>query len=291
MRLNSESSSTHCKTTTASIERRHVSLEMPRWTQQWWHGSSKKGRLGCLYAGLLWRRKLRSWKSHQWWWFRVLGQPGVALEVAASAQHFPGHSRGREAICRCRGRCQFSCKTCQGHGRQQPVCRADLQRWQNGLFFKMLPDRTLAMKNDARKAEGYKLAKDRTTVLFCVNKTSTHKLKPLCIGKYAKPRCFHHVNLETMPLAYTASGNAWMTAAIFTEWFKKSFVPNVKRHLRECRLEEKAQLPRSSTCGYATFSWGEHHRDVHAAKYHKRDTASGPGNHCFVQAALLPGVD
>ena len=113
---------------------------------------------------------------------------------------------------------------------------------ETGLFFKMLPDRTLAMKNDARKAEGYKLAKDRTTVLFCVNKTGTHKLKPLCIGKYAKPRCFHHVNLETMPLAYTASGNAWMTAAIFTEWFQKSFIPNVRRHLRERRLEEKALL-------------------------------------------------
>ena len=79
-------------------------------------------------------------------------------------------------------------------------------------------------------------------MLVCVNKTGTHKLKPLCIGKSAKPRCFHHVNMETMPLAYTASGNAWMTAAIFTEWFKKSFVPSVRRHLRECRMEEKALL-------------------------------------------------
>ena len=113
---------------------------------------------------------------------------------------------------------------------------------ETGLFFKMLPDRTLAMRNDARKTEGYKLAKDRTTVLFCVNKTGTHKLKPLCIGKSAKPCCFHHVNMETMPLAYTASGNAWMTAAIFTEWFNKSFVPSVRRHLRERRLEEKALL-------------------------------------------------
>ena len=50
---------------------------------------------------------------------------------------------------------------------------------ETGLFFKMLSDRTLAMKNDARKAEGYKLAKDRITMLFCINKTGTHKLKPL----------------------------------------------------------------------------------------------------------------
>ena len=85
--------------------------------------------------------------------------------------------------------------------------------------------------------------------MFCVNKTGMHKLKPLCILKYAKPRCFHHVNIETMPLAYTASGNAWMTAAIFTEWFKISFIPNVRRHLRERRLEEKALLLDNS-CAY-----------------------------------------
>ena len=48
--------------------------------------------------------------------------------------------------------------------------------------------------------------------------------------------------MNAMPLAYTASGNAWMTASIFKEWFHKTFVPAVRRHLRERRLEEKAVL-------------------------------------------------
>ena len=106
----------------------------------------------------------------------------------------------------------------------------------------MLPNTTLAQKDATRKGEGYKLAKDRVTVLFCVNETGTHKLKPLCIGKFASPRCFSHVNMKTLPLAYTHSGNAWMTASIFQDWFDKSFVPDVRRHLRERRLEEKAVL-------------------------------------------------
>ena len=103
----------------------------------------------------------------------------------------------------------------------------------------MLPDRMLAMKNDAFKAEGFKLAKDRTTLLFCCNKTGNHKLQPLCIEKYKPPRCFHDVS---MPFAFTPSCNAWMSAAIFNEWFHESFMPSVRRHLHECRLEEKAVL-------------------------------------------------
>ena len=113
---------------------------------------------------------------------------------------------------------------------------------ESGLFYRMLPNTTLAQQNEARKEEGFKLAKDRVTVLFCVNKTGTHKLKPLCIGKYASPRCFHHVNMNAMPLSYKNSGNTWMTSSLFQDWFESAFVPSVRRHLRERRLEEKALL-------------------------------------------------
>ena len=105
----------------------------------------------------------------------------------------------------------------------------------SGLFYRMLPNSTLAQKNDITKSEGYKLAKDRVTLLFCVNKTGTHKMKPLCIGKYAKPRCFSHVNMKTLSLAYTNSGHTWMTAKIFQEWFDLTFVPAVRRHICDNR--------------------------------------------------------
>ena len=113
---------------------------------------------------------------------------------------------------------------------------------ESGLFYRMLPNSTLAQKNDITKSEGYKLAKDRVTLLFYVNKTGTHKMKPLCIGKFAKPRCFSHVNMNTLSLAYTNSGNAWMTAKIFQEWFDLTFVPAVRRHMRQQSLDEKAVL-------------------------------------------------
>lgn len=113
---------------------------------------------------------------------------------------------------------------------------------ETGLCYKMLPGKTLAVKSDEHKHEGFKKIKDRVTILFCTNKTGTHKVKPLCIGKFKNPRCFHHVNRSTLPLSYSHSKNAWMTSTIFEEWFQKEFVPSVRKHLRQQRLEPKALL-------------------------------------------------
>lgn len=53
---------------------------------------------------------------------------------------------------------------------------------ETGLFFKMLPDRSLVVgKADCR---GGKRSKERYTVLLCGNWAGTDKLKPLVIGKY-----------------------------------------------------------------------------------------------------------
>ena len=113
---------------------------------------------------------------------------------------------------------------------------------ETGLCYKMLPNKTLAMKNDPHKHEGFKKIKDRVTLLFCVNKTGSHKVRPLCIGKSQNPRCFYHINRSTLPFSYDASKNAWMTSSIFERWFHKEFVPAVRKHLRQQRLETKALL-------------------------------------------------
>ena len=51
-----------------------------------------------------------------------------------------------------------------------------------------------------KSAPGFKKAKDHLTVLSCYwNATGTHKLKPVLIGKSAKPRCFKQVNMDHFP--------------------------------------------------------------------------------------------
>uniref|UniRef100_A0A8C0GVW8 HTH CENPB-type domain-containing protein n=1 Tax=Chelonoidis abingdonii TaxID=106734 RepID=A0A8C0GVW8_CHEAB len=73
--------------------------------------------------------------------------------------------------------------------------------------FKMLPDHTLATRTDSHKQEGFKQRKDQVTLLFCVNKSGSHKIRPLMIGKARFPTCFHHVNMKALPFEYTNSKN------------------------------------------------------------------------------------
>lgn len=102
---------------------------------------------------------------------------------------------------------------------------------ETGLLWKCLPQRTLVSCRK-KSAPGFKKAKDCLTVLGCTNATGTHKLKPVLIGKSAKPRCFKNVNMDALPVIYKSQRNAWMNSEIFAEWFSKEIIPAVKRHQR-----------------------------------------------------------
>ncbi|CAH2096716.1 unnamed protein product [Euphydryas editha] len=85
---------------------------------------------------------------------------------------------------------------------------------ETGLFYKCLPDHTLTFKDE--KCHGGKLSKDRLTVLLACNLDGSQKLKPLVIGKYAKPRSFK--GIKSLPIAYKSNKRAWMTTELFNEW-------------------------------------------------------------------------
>ena len=68
-----------------------------------------------------------------------------------------------------------------------------------GLFFNVLPDRTLAYKGES--CHGGKHSKDRLTVLLCVNSDGSDKQVPIVIGKSPKPsasRTLKNCQLNTM---------------------------------------------------------------------------------------------
>ena len=113
---------------------------------------------------------------------------------------------------------------------------------ETGLYWRMTPDRTLAARSDATSSHGHKQAKERVTVLLTCNWAGTHKPRPLVIGKSRSPRCFHHVNLDHLPVHYNHSKNAWMTSSIFEAWFHEHFVPAARRHLRRQGVEQRGIL-------------------------------------------------
>lgn len=94
---------------------------------------------------------------------------------------------------------------------------------ESGLFWKMLPDKTYVAACE-KTAPGRKIKKERITFLLCANADGTNKIKPLVIGKAAKPRCFNNFD---NPLEYDNSKSAWMTRNIFKKWFHGSFVNQV----------------------------------------------------------------
>lgn len=88
---------------------------------------------------------------------------------------------------------------------------------ETGLFFKCLPSRTLAFKNE--KCVGGEKSKERITVMLGSNFTGTEKLKLLVIGKSKNPRCFR--GLKSLEVNYENNAKSWMTSDIFEKWLIK----------------------------------------------------------------------
>ncbi|GJX18630.1 CENP-B homolog protein 2-like protein [Tanacetum coccineum] len=72
---------------------------------------------------------------------------------------------------------------------------------ETGLFFRLQPDHSLA----TMQLEGKKQDKERLTVAICCNEDGSEKLPLWIIGKYAKPRCFKNVNLNSLNCEYRAN--------------------------------------------------------------------------------------
>lgn len=72
-----------------------------------------------------------------------------------------------------------------------------------------------------RRLSGRKKNKECLSIALCTNADGSHKLNPLVIGKYAKPRCFKHVNIRNLPVTYRNNKKAWMLTTLFQEWLQE----------------------------------------------------------------------
>lgn len=88
---------------------------------------------------------------------------------------------------------------------------------ETGLFFKCLPGKTMAFKND--KCLNGKYSKERITIMLGSNMSGTEKLKPFVIGKSKNPRCFK--TIKSLPVDYDSNKKAWMNSYLFEKWMRK----------------------------------------------------------------------
>lgn len=87
---------------------------------------------------------------------------------------------------------------------------------ETGLYYRCLPDKTLAFKEE--KCSGVKMSKERMTVMLTASMTG-EKFPLLVIGKFGNPRCFKGV--QSLPIEYKHNKKAWMTSPLFEEYVKK----------------------------------------------------------------------
>lgn len=99
-----------------------------------------------------------------------------------------------------------------------------------------------ANKNE-KQADGSKLHEERLTIMVCANSTGCHKIPILGIGKSRSPRGFPKEPGQ-LPTYYSHSAKAWMTQAIFVEWYETIFIPTVK----EYQASQNRSRERESFC-------------------------------------------
>ncbi|XP_053968302.1 jerky protein homolog-like [Anastrepha ludens] len=109
---------------------------------------------------------------------------------------------------------------------------------ESAAFWKVIPTTTMVHSHE-KSASGRKISKDRITSMPCCNASGTHKLPLLLIGKSVNPRSFKNLYL---PVIYNASKKGWMSTYLFTEWYRKHFIPNVKKFLKDNNRPLKAIL-------------------------------------------------
>ncbi|XP_067617374.1 jerky protein homolog-like [Eurosta solidaginis] len=113
-----------------------------------------------------------------------------------------------------------------------------LKKLREKEVFKMLEQKK-QQKRITNFSSSAKMEKQRVTFLCCSNASGSHQLKLLVVGKAKNPRWFKGFDC---PLYYRHSKSAWMTAAIFKDWFHHSFIPEVTKFLIEKGLPVKAIL-------------------------------------------------
>lgn len=98
---------------------------------------------------------------------------------------------------------------------------------ETGLFWKAFPQKTLAPGSETN-VHGFKMQKERLTVLVCGNASGSGKMPLTVIGKSKEPRAFKNFNMANLPVHYYAQKKAWMDATIFCDWFPLSVFSSIR---------------------------------------------------------------
>lgn len=80
------------------------------------------------------------------------------------------------------------------------------------------------LNKQAISMPGFKAFLDRVTLLLGGN-VAWHELKKIFVCQSQNSHALKNVNKHTLPVFYWANSKAWMTQALFEDWFINCFIP------------------------------------------------------------------
>lgn len=93
---------------------------------------------------------------------------------------------------------------------------------------------TMLASQNKQNLSGTKRNGQRITILNCSNAAGF-----ICYRQVCTPMCFKR---RAKLACHRAQKNAWMTAFLFTQWFKDNFVVEVRRHLPHQNIPPHTKL-------------------------------------------------
>ncbi|XP_007665107.1 tigger transposable element-derived protein 1 [Ornithorhynchus anatinus] len=134
----------------------------------------------------------------------------------------------------------------EGYGPRQ-VFNVD----ETGLYWKRMPRRTYISVKE-KMTPGFKVSKDRLTLLVGGNAAGDFKLKPLVVYHSENPVALRGFSKSFLPVLWKANRKARITRVVFENWFTSYFCPAVKMYCAKNNLAHKALLLLDSSPGHPT---------------------------------------
>ena len=160
---------------------------------------------------------------------------------------------------------------------------------ETGLYWKKMPDRTYISKEE-KTIPGFKATKDRLTLLLGGNASGDLKLKPLLVYLSENPRALKNIAKASLPIVWKSNPKAWVTQAIFQEWFYNHFIPEVEKYCRSKSLPFNVLLVLDNAPGHPPYL-DDFHPNVKVVymlfQHNLHHTAYGPGSHRIIQEILF----
>ena len=103
---------------------------------------------------------------------------------------------------------------------------------ETGLYWNRMPDQGYIRKEE-KLMPGYKVAKDRQSLLFGEYTSCEMKLKPLLVHHSENPRALKNKAMGSLPVVWKSNPKPRVTQDIFQDWFFYHLISQVEKYCLE----------------------------------------------------------